>query len=404
MWGLLRLMSLFEQETCPDVNVRAERAKPYGLKSSPRRGLRPFSTGVQPRAIPLHSTILREASMWNRPVALIFVILLITACKANEPAPLIQPTAVVLPQPTAVTSPPAPSPTRSFAEAATERQVVEVRIGHVQDLSEILVQAGDTVEVGSTLAQLSGYAAELSWEVQLAEEQLAEARARLAAARADLAAVREEESTTHEHTVAKAADEVTKLSPQVAASQRQKQIASAKLAQARATTEYRRRWLEILKPLQDFDPWGDLPYLVGSQSGPEGLRSDLAYRESLAKAEYQLRLAELEETIAELEWADATAELEQAQGELTAAQAAPERLEAASLPLAPSSSLDVYEASVRIGEIRLTQAQANLEETVIRSLVAGKVLEVQVDRVVGNEATLVIRIMAEHRPEPVEGR
>jgi len=48
--GLIQLVGLFEQEISSDVNVRAERAKPYGLKSSPRRGLCPFSTGVQPRA------------------------------------------------------------------------------------------------------------------------------------------------------------------------------------------------------------------------------------------------------------------------------------------------------------------------------------------------------------------
>jgi predicted small integral membrane protein len=48
--GFPQLVDLLEQEISPDVNVRAERAKPYGLKSSPRRGLCPFSTGVQPRA------------------------------------------------------------------------------------------------------------------------------------------------------------------------------------------------------------------------------------------------------------------------------------------------------------------------------------------------------------------
>lgn len=339
-----------------------------------------------------------------RQVALILVLLLTTACNANDPAPLTQPTAVVLPQPTAATSSPNLAPTGGLAEAATGGQVVEVHISHVRDLSEILVQIGDTVEVGSTLARLSGYAAELSLEVQLAEEQLAEARARLAEAEADLAVARQEAATAQEQAVAEATAQVTKLSREAAASSRQKQIASAKLAQARATTEYRQRWHEILKPLPEFDPWGDLPYLVGSQSGPEGLRSDLAYRESLAKAEYQLRLAELDETIAEVEWADATAGLEEGQVDLEAAQATLEQLEAAPASPAPYSSLDVYEASVRIGEIRLAQAQAELEETVVGSLVVGKVLEVQVDRVVGNEATVVIRIMAEHRPEPAEGR
>ncbi len=48
--GLLRPVGLFGQAPRPDVNVRAESAKPYGLKSSPRRGLCPFSRGVQPRA------------------------------------------------------------------------------------------------------------------------------------------------------------------------------------------------------------------------------------------------------------------------------------------------------------------------------------------------------------------
>jgi multidrug efflux pump subunit AcrA (membrane-fusion protein) len=334
-------------------------------------------------------------------VALILVLLLlVTACNANDPAPVIQPTAVVLPQPTAIADSLTPSSTSGFGEATTARQIVEVRIDHARDLSEILVQAGDTVEVGSTLAQLSGYAAELSWEAQLAEEQLAEARARLAQAEADLVVAHEGAASAHEQAVGEAAARVTKLSRQVAALQRQKQIADAELAQARATTEYRQRWLDILKPLQEFDPWGDLPYLVGTQSGPKGLRSDLAYRESLARAEYELHLAELEETIARLEWADATAELEETQADLEAAQATLEHLQATSLPLAPRPSLEVYEASVRIGEIRLAQARARLEETVIRSLVVGKVLDVKVDRVVGNEATMVIRIMAEHRPEP----
>ena len=329
-------------------------------------------------------------------MALVLVLLLlVTACNANDPAPVVQPTAVVLPQPTAVADPPIPSSTSGFGEATTARQIVVVHIGHTRDLSEILVRAGDTVEVGSTLAQLSGYAAELSREVQLAEEQLADARARLAQAEADLVAAREGAASAHEQAVAEAAARVTKLSRQVAALQRQRQIADAKLAQARATTEFRQRWLDILKPLQEFDPWGDLPYLVGSQSGPQGLRSDLSYREALARAEYQLRLAELDETIARLEWADAAAELEEAQADLEAAQATLEDLQAASLPLAPRPSLDVYKASVRIGEIRLAQARARLEETVIRSLVVGKVLDVRVDRVVGNEATVVIRIMAE---------
>ena len=295
--------------------------------------------------------------------------------------------AVVLPQP-------APADPSVYPLS----RIVEVRIGHVRDLSEVLVQAGDTVEVGSLLAKLSGYAAELSGEVQLAEEQLAEARARLAQAEADLAEARQEAASAHERAVAEAEARVTKLSRRVAALERQKQIADAKLAQARATTEYRQRWLDILKPLQEFDPWGDLPYLVGTQSGPQGPRSDLAYREALARAEYELRLAELEETIARLEWADATAELEEAQAELTAARTALEHLQAAPSPIQPAvdrGSLDVYQAAVRIGEIRLAKARARLEETVIRSLVVGKVLEVQVDRVAGNEATMVIRIMAE---------
>jgi hypothetical protein len=47
---LLGLVGLFKQEISPHVNVRTERAKSYGLKPSLRRGLCPFSTGVQPRA------------------------------------------------------------------------------------------------------------------------------------------------------------------------------------------------------------------------------------------------------------------------------------------------------------------------------------------------------------------
>jgi hypothetical protein len=48
--GFPQLARLLGRGLRPDVNVRAERAKPYGLKSSPRRGLCPFSTGVHPRA------------------------------------------------------------------------------------------------------------------------------------------------------------------------------------------------------------------------------------------------------------------------------------------------------------------------------------------------------------------
>jgi len=267
----------------------------------------------------------------------------------------------------------------------------------VRDLGEILVQARDRVEVGQVLARLEGYAAELSWDVQLIEEQLAEAQAKLAEAEAGLAASRRDAALAHEQAVAEAASRVTKLSRQVAALQRQKQIADARLAEARATTEYRQRWMDILEPLQEFDPWGDIPYLVGSRSGPQGLRSDLAYREALAKAEYDLRLAELARQVAELEVADATAQLEQAQADLEAARVALERLQAASPADDGQRTTDVYQSSVRINELRLARARAELEKTVVKSLVAGKVLDVRVDRVDGNEAVVVIRVTAERR-------
>ncbi len=161
-------------------------------------------------------------------------------------------TAVILPQP-------APADPAVYPLSNPLTQVVEVRIDHVRDLSEVLVQPGDTVEVGATLARLSGYAAKLSREVQLAEEQLAEARARLAGTEADLAAARQEAASAQEKIVAEAAARVTKLSRKLATLQRQKQAAFAKLAQARATTEYRQRWLDILSPLQEFDPLGRSP-------------------------------------------------------------------------------------------------------------------------------------------------
>jgi multidrug efflux pump subunit AcrA (membrane-fusion protein) len=237
------------------------------------------------------------------------------------------------------------------------RQIVEVRVAHVRDLNEILVRAGDQVEVSQVLARLSGYAAELSWDVRLSEEQLAEARVKLAEAEASLAASRRDAASAHEQAVADAAARVTKLSRQVAALQRQKQIADARLAEARATT-------------------------------------DLAYREALAKAEYELHLAELAQQIVELEVADTTAQLEQAQADLEAARANLERLkkseeEVSSAPPLLRSSAQ----AVRTNELRLARARARLEETVVKSLVVGQVLDIRVDRVDGNEATVVIRIM-----------
>jgi len=302
--------------------------------------------------------------------------------------------AAVLPQPTTLASSPALTPGLSGANV-TRGQIVEIRIAHVRDLGEVLVQARDRVEVGQVLARLEGYAAELSWDVQLVEEQLAEARAKLAEAETSLAAGREDAALAHEQAVAEATTRVTKLSRQVAALQRQVQITNVRLAEARATTEYRQRWLDVLKPLQEFDPWGDLPYLVGAQSGPQGLRSDLAYREVLAKAEYDLRLAELARQIAGLEVADATAQLEEAQADLEAARAALERLQATRPADSGLRTADVYRASVRISELRLARARAELEKTIVKSLVAGKVLDVRLDQVDGNDATVVIRIMTE---------
>jgi len=275
--------------------------------------------------------------------------------------------------------------------------IIEVRVTHVRNLHEIRVRAGDPVTVGQVLAHLEGYAEELNGEVQRIELELAQARAKLAQAQAEVDAAREEAAAAHAQQVSEAEARVTALERQVATLQRQQQIATARLAQARATTAYRQRWLDTLKPLQDFDPWGDLPYLVGSQNGPRGPRSDLAYREALAKAEYDLRLAELAQQVAELEAADATARLEEARDDLKAARTTLERLR--STRLSAQSAIrnpksEIYQSSVRINELRLARARAEREQTVVRSLVTGKVLDVRIERVDGNEATVVIRIAA----------
>jgi multidrug efflux pump subunit AcrA (membrane-fusion protein) len=293
-----------------------------------------------------------------------------------------------------------------YATRNTQSQIVEIHIPHVRHLREIRVQVGDIVTVGQVLVQLEGYAEELNWEVGLIELELAQARAKLAQARAEADAAREEAAATHAQQVTAAEARVTALERRVATLQRQQQIATARLAQARATTAYRQRWLDTLEPLQDFDPWGDLPYLVGSQNGPQGPRSDLAYREALAKAEYDLRLAKLAQQVAELEAADATARLEEARADLEAARAALAHLQATPQPPSrpsqhrpgfaegPSSQLAIYQSSVRINELRLARARAELEQTVVKSLVTGKVLDVRIERVDGNEATVLIRIAA----------
>jgi multidrug efflux pump subunit AcrA (membrane-fusion protein) len=329
--------------------------------------------------------------------------ILLAACNP-KPVPAQESVAVVLPQ---ISTPALPPPSSTGRSPPADRQqpapgaagasdqeriegIVEVRVAHVQDLAEVLVRPGDQVQAGQVLARLSGYAEDLDWDVQLIRWELTQAQAKLADAEAGLAAARQEADAAHEQQVADAADRVTTLERRVAALQRRQQIAEARLAEARATTEYRRRWLDILEPLDEYDPWGDLPYLVGSQNGPKGPRSDLTYREAVAKARYDLYQAELAQQIAELQATDAAAQLEATQADLESARTTLARLQSKSEIRNPKS--EIYQASVRINELRLAQAQAEQEKTVVKSLVAGQVLEVRVDRVDGNDATVIIRI------------
>lgn len=358
----------------------------------------------------LPSTVYRLRRILRLPSAVYCLLyLLLTACTAGRPLPWqtnqtspVQPTtAAVLPQPTtAIRTREPPGASRSAA------QIVDVYVTHVRDLNEVLVRAGDPVQIGQPLATLTNYAEELDRHAQRIALELEQAQAKLAAARQDV-------GTEQERQTADAAAQVTALERHVVQLQRRQQIANARLAETRATTAYRQRWLDVLEPLDEFDPWGDIPYLVGSQSGPQGPRSDLAYREAVAQAAYDLRRAELAQQIAELEAAAAAAELQQAQANLGVArttlsekQAVEEQSDALSLAqgctgtnlsqllhLPAPADLCTYVASVRINELRLAQAQAEKETTVVRSLVAGQVLDVQVDRVVDNDATVIIRIM-----------
>jgi multidrug efflux pump subunit AcrA (membrane-fusion protein) len=365
--------------------------------------------------------------------------ILVAACNPKSEIGNPKSVAVVLPQVATPTLPPPSSTGRSPpvgsqppapGAAGSSRQegiegIVEVRVTHVQDLAEVLVHPGDQVQAGQVLAMLSGYAEDLDWDVQRIRWELTQAQAKLADAQAGLAAARQEAAASHEQQVADAADRVTTLERRVSALQRRQQIAEARLAEAQATTEYRRRWLDILEPLDEYDPWGDLPYLVGSQNGPKGPRSDLAYREAMAKARYDLHQAELAQQIAELQATDAAAQLKQAQADLEAARTTLDHLQASHPAIqrrpeqrpepvegvppevppelvegpveGPSSHPAIYESSVRINELRLAQAQAEQKKTVVKSLVAGQVLEVQIDRVDGNEATVIIRITAAGR-------
>jgi len=344
-------------------------------------------------------------------LSLILAILL-AACNPQSEIGNPKSVAVVLPQIATPTLPPPSSTGRSPPTAGTTESsdqegiegIIEVRVTHVQDLAEVLVHPGDQVQAGQVLARLSGHAEDLDWDVQRIRWELTQAQAKLVDAQAGLAAARQEAAAIHEQQVADAAGRVTTLERRVSALQRQQQTAEARLAEAQATTEYRRRWLDILEPLDEYDPWGDLPYLVGSQNGPKGPRSDLAYREAMAKAQYDLHQAELAQQIAELQAADATAQLKQAQADLKSARTTLDRLQAIqpssavlSLSKGNPSNLAIYQASVRINELRLAQARAEQEKTVVKSLVAGQVLEVQIDRVDGNEATVIIRITAAGR-------
>ena len=335
--------------------------------------------------------------------------------------------AVVLPQPT-IEPGGAGNQDPQSAIRNPQSAVVEIRVSHVQDLDEILVQAGDPVAVGQVLARLEGYAAELSWDVRLIELELAEAEAALAETRLSIEAQQEAYRTrlevertqaeaaqqravekaqaAREKAIAQAEAEVARLERKVEDLGRERGMAGTRLVMAQAEVDYRQRWLEVLQPLGEFDPWGDLPYLVGSQSGPQGQRSDLAYREALARAEYDLRLAGLELNLAEAEVAQLDADLSRARSDLVRARADLETVKTVpvdvaiyqpSVTFSPpiSRTAQVQEASVRVNEHRLAQARAELERTVVKSLVTGKVLDVRVDRVDGDEATVIIRIMAE---------
>lgn len=283
------------------------------------------------------------------------------------------------------------SPTPAAAQNATDYSQVEIFINHVGDLSEVKVKPGDHVTVGQVIADLATWRQELQRDVVIAQANLAlnsvriplpeavsPARALITAAQAKVHLA----EATYRQTTA----------PTAAAS------LQVKIAEERLS--FARRWLEVLKPLQGFDPWGDLPYLVGSQSGPQGLRSDLAYREALAKAKHDLRLAELELQIAQSQ-ADPTLARLQLEADLADLRAKIADAEKSIAEVERSQTL--VDARVTQFATALEKTKAALDESYVRSLVAGEVVAVQVVQVQGNWATVKV-VVASGTSAPSAGQ
>jgi micrococcal nuclease len=145
--------------------------------------------------------------------------------------------------------------------------------------------------------------------------------------------------------------------------------AKARLGKAITTLREKERWLSILEPLAEFDPWGDLPYLVGSQAGPQGRRSDLAYREALAKARFEKERAAWDVEILE--------------AEATRVAIAFEKIIATPTPT-PLPFIETKPNPPR--------KVVPLTDTWIYSLVSGRVVNVRIVSVSENVATIEIQV------------
>jgi len=329
---------------------------------------------------------------------LILLILLVTGCTGQNSS--IPGTGVVLPQLT-VTPADVVASSSPLAEAPAQRAVgpgravIQVRISHVHDLAEILVAPGDQVTQGQPLARLKGYEGELAVDLELAKAGLAQAQAALAQARRGLTAEQERAVAAHQQTLAEADAQVRAAERRLTALGRERDRAGLRLTLAQTRTAYHRRWMEMLEPLAQHDPWNDLPFLVGVTSVDGVKRSDLNYREALAKAVYDLQVATMEEKLAQAELTDAQAELEAARQDLADAVSARERLQTTPSPPTGEDDTAALRAAVRIEELRVARAQDTLADAVVYSLVSGQVLEVLVERVDSNEATVLIRILTE---------
>jgi len=214
--------------------------------------------------------------------------------------------------------PPIPPPTPPpEAPPAT----VKIVIYNVYDpATEILVQPGDVITAGQVIADLAGYRRALAEATPTPSPEptptwqpdplrVAYAQAKLDLARAEATRVAEPPS----------AEAIA--------------IAKARLAMAQADVDAAQRWLDILEPLAEYDPWHDIPYLVGSRDGPVGKRSDLNYREALAQARHDL--------------ADAQQRLLIAQAEATRTAQGPSQAE-----------LEAALANIRVAEVDLQRALA----------------------------------------------